>query len=257
MVNQWQRMFYNGHCAESLIGDNPDLTAVSASMGVPGTAVHKPEELAKAVEALFKTEGPALLDVFIPADENVYPMVPAASAWTRWYWEVKGNDETTYRHSLRQQTGRTDHVSGLISRRAINIECINAGYTEEADVTRINIVVSVENRWELDQAVNQLAKLIDVIKVVNLDDAPFVSYELAMIKVKSPTPQTREELTNIAQLFNAKIVDVQRRSLVLRLTGREDHIEALLEMLKDYDIIEIARTGQISLSRGEEAVKDM
>lgn len=76
MVNQWQRMFYNGHCAESLIGDNPDLTAVSASMGVPGTAVHKPEELAKAVENLFQTEGPALLDVFIPADENVYPMVP-------------------------------------------------------------------------------------------------------------------------------------------------------------------------------------
>ena len=75
MVNQWQRLFYNGHCAESLIGDNPDLTAVSASMGVPGTAVHKPEDLAKAVEALFKTEGPALLDVFIPADENVYPMV--------------------------------------------------------------------------------------------------------------------------------------------------------------------------------------
>ena len=65
-----------------------------------------------------------------------------------------------------------------------------------------------------------------------------------MIKVQSPTPQTREELTNIAQLFNAKIVDVQRRSLVLRLTGREDHIEALLEMLKDYDIIEIARTGR-------------
>ena len=78
-----------------------------------------------------------------------------------------------------------------------------------------------------------------------------------MIKVQSPTPQTREELTNIAQLFNAKIVDVQRRSLVLRLTGREDHIEALLEMLKDYHIIEIARTGQISLSRGEMAVKDM
>ena len=150
--------------------------------------------------------------------------------------------------------GVLTHVAGLISRRAINIECINAGYTEEADVTRINIVVSVENRWELDQAVNQLAKLI---KVVNLDDAPFISYELAMIKVQSPTPQTREELTNIAQLFNAKIVDVQRRSLVLRLTGREDHIEALLEMLKDYHIIEIARTGQISLSRGKAAVKDM
>ena len=150
MVNQWQRMFYNGHCAESVINDNPDLTAVSASMGVPGTAVHKPEDLAKAVENLFQTEGPALLDVFIPADEMSIPWFPAVSAWTRWCWEVKGNDETTYRHSLRQQTGRTDHVSGLISRRAINIECINAGYTEEADVTRINIVVP-SKPLELDQ----------------------------------------------------------------------------------------------------------
>ena len=153
--------------------------------------------------------------------------------------------------------GVLTHVAGLISRRAINIECINAGYTEESDVTRINIVVSVENRWELDQAVNQLAKLIDVIKVVNLDDAPFVSYELAMIKIRSLTPEIREELTNIANLFKAKIVDVQLHSLTMRITGREDRIEALLEMLKDYEIIEIARTGQISLSRGETAVKDM
>ncbi len=153
--------------------------------------------------------------------------------------------------------GVLTHVAGLISRRAINIECINAGYTEEPDVTRINIVVSVENRWELDQAVNQLAKLIDVIKVVNLDDAPFVSYELAMIKVKYETPTVREELTNIAQLFHAKVVDVQKHSLVLRLTGREDHIEAMLHMLEDYTIIEIARTGQISLSRGTTPVKQM
>ena len=95
--------------------------------------------------------------------------------------------------------GVLTHVSGLISRRAINIECINAGYTEEADVTRINIVVSVENRWELDQAVNQLAKLIDVIKVVNLDDAPFVSYELAMIKVKSPDPRRIDKYRSAVQ----------------------------------------------------------
>ena len=153
--------------------------------------------------------------------------------------------------------GVLTHIAGLISRKAINIESLTVGYTEEPDVSRFNIVISIEDDKELKQTISQLAKLIDVIKVVNLDDAPFISYELAMIKVQSPTPQTREELTNIAQLFNAKIVDVQSRSLVLRLTGWEDHIEALLEMLKDYDIIEIARTGQISLSRGEMAVKDM
>ena len=124
-------------------------------------------------------------------------------------------------------------------------------------MTRINIVVSVENRWELDQAVNQLAKLIDVIKVVNLDDAPLVSYELAMVKVKCDTPAVRDELTNIANLFHAKVVDVQRDSLIFRLTGREDHIEALLRMLDDYEVIEIARTGQISLSRGVIPVKQM
>ena len=138
--------------------------------------------------------------------------------------------------------GVLTHVAGLISRRAINIECINAGYTEEPDVTRIN---------------NQLAKLIDVIKVVNLDDAPFVSYELAMVKVKCPDAQIRAELTNLAQLFNAKIVDVQPRSLVLRITGREDHVQATLDMLQHYEVLEIARTGQISLSRGLVPVKDM
>ncbi len=76
MVNQWQRMFYNGHYAESVLDKNPDLTHVSGAMGVPGFAVHKPEELAGGLQKLFAAEGAALLDVFIPADENVYPMVP-------------------------------------------------------------------------------------------------------------------------------------------------------------------------------------
>ncbi len=76
MVNQWQRMFYNGHYAESVLDKNPDLTHVSGAMGVPGFAVHKPEELADGLKKLFTTKGAALLDVFIPADENVYPMVP-------------------------------------------------------------------------------------------------------------------------------------------------------------------------------------
>lgn len=76
MVNQWQRMFYDGHCSESVIDNNPDLTALSKAMGIPGTAVHDPKDLSKAVKTVFETKGPALLDVFIPADENVYPMVP-------------------------------------------------------------------------------------------------------------------------------------------------------------------------------------
>lgn len=76
MVNQWQRMFYNGHCSQSVIEDNPDLTKVCQSMGVPGYTVRNPQDVDKALDTLFATAGPALLDAFIPADENVYPMVP-------------------------------------------------------------------------------------------------------------------------------------------------------------------------------------
>ena len=153
--------------------------------------------------------------------------------------------------------GVLTHIAGLISRKAINIESLTVGYTEEPDVSRFNIVISIEDDKELKQTISQLAKLIDVIKIINLDEAPFISYELAMIKVSAPTPQVREEVASLAELFHAKVVDVQKKSLVLRLTGREDHIDALLEVLEDYEIIEIARTGQISLSRGEMAVKDM
>lgn len=153
--------------------------------------------------------------------------------------------------------GVLTHVAGLISRRAINIECINAGYTEEADVTRINIIVTVEDEWQLQQAINQLAKLIDVIKVVTLSNLPFVSYELAMIKVKSTTYQCRAELTNLAELFHAKIIDVNEASVIMRITGGEEHINAMLKMLEGYEVLEIARTGQIAMTRGTVPVKDM
>lgn len=76
MVNQWQRLFYGQHYSQSVIADNPDITAVSAAMGVPGRTVRRPEELEQGLDWLFAAEGAALLDVYIPADENVYPMVP-------------------------------------------------------------------------------------------------------------------------------------------------------------------------------------
>ena len=125
-----------------------------------------------------------------------------------------------------------------------------------AEISRINLMVEVDTRFALDQAINQLSQLIDVIAVVNLDDQPLVSYELTLIKVSSPTAQIREELTNIAGLFHAKIVDVYPESLIFRLTGREDHIKALLQLLRAYTILEIATTGQISLGRGPHTEKE-
>ncbi|MFA6849205.1 MAG: acetolactate synthase small subunit [Selenomonadaceae bacterium] len=152
--------------------------------------------------------------------------------------------------------GVLTHVAGLISRRAFNIESIAAGYTEEADVTRINIVVSVDSEQELHQVVNQLSKLIDVIKIVNLSAVESIKRELVMLKVRA-TPKTRADIINVVNIFRAKIVDVSRENVVIELTGEQSKIDAICEVLSDYEILEIARTGAIALSRGPIPAKEM
>ena len=152
--------------------------------------------------------------------------------------------------------GVLTHVSGLISRRAFNIESISAGYTEEPDVTRINIVVSVESKNELDQVVTQLGKLIDVIKIVNLSEVDSIERELVMIKVRADK-SNRAELIDIVSIFRANIVDVSQENVVIELTGQQSKIDGIIEVLSDYEIIEIARTGSIALSRGPVPVKQM
>ena len=152
--------------------------------------------------------------------------------------------------------GVLTHVSGLISRRAFNIESISAGYTEEADVTRINIVVSVDSDQELNQVMTQLGKLIDVIKIVNLSEVDSIGRELVLIKVHA-TKDNRADIINVVNIFRAKIVDVSPENVVIELTGEESKIDALCEVLSEYEIIEIARTGAIALSRGPVPVKYM
>ena len=152
--------------------------------------------------------------------------------------------------------GVLTHVAGLISRRAFNIESISAGYTEEPDVTRINIVVSVESEQELSQVVNQLGKLIDVIKIVNLTLEDSIERELVLIKVQA-SKESRADIINVVNIFRANIVDVTPEDVVIELTGGESKIDALCEVLEEYGIIEIARTGAIALSRGPVPVKAM
>ena len=152
--------------------------------------------------------------------------------------------------------GVLTHVAGLISRRAFNIESINAGYTEEESVTRINIVVSVDSERELEQVKHQLSKLIDVVKIVNLTEVDNITRELVLIKVKA-TAEARADLINIVNIFRAKIVDVSKENVVIELTGEESKINAICEVLSDYEILEVARTGAIALSRGPVPVKQM
>ncbi|MCI6869750.1 MAG: acetolactate synthase small subunit [Selenomonadales bacterium] len=152
--------------------------------------------------------------------------------------------------------GVLTHVSGLISRRAFNIESISAGYTEEQAVTRINIEVSVEDQHELEQVVNQLSKLIDVIKIVNLGEMDSIIRELVLLKVRA-NKSTLADIRNVVDIFRGKIVDVSPENVVIELTGSQGKIEAICQMLAEFEIIEIARTGAIAMSRGPIPVKNM
>lgn len=156
---------------------------------------------------------------------------------------------------VENRPGVLTRISGLISRRAFNIESIVAGYTEEPDMTRITIVVNGDNR-EIEQVVNQLSKLVDVIKIVDLTEVDSLEREMALIKVKA-TPEKRSDIVDIVDIFRAKIVDVNRETMVIELTGSLDKIDALCEVMKDHGIIEIVRTGKSVISRGPIAAKNM
>jgi len=144
-------------------------------------------------------------------------------------------------------------ISGLLSRRVFNIESIAASYSEEPDITRITLVVQGDDRI-LDQVVKQLSKLVDVLTIQELEGRESIERELALIKVKAC--KNRSEIVDIVNIFRANIVDINKETLVIELTGDEQKINALTAVLDNNGIVEMVRTGTIALSRKPEATKD-
>lgn len=144
-------------------------------------------------------------------------------------------------------------ISGLLSRRVFNIESIAAGYTEEPDVTRITLVVKGDSHI-LDQVMKQLSKLVDVIKIVELKTEDSVERELALVKVKAEANR-RSDIVNLVSIFRANIVDVGMETMIIEILGDEKKINAFCTVLADFGIVEMVRTGKVSLMRGSGAVK--
>ena len=155
---------------------------------------------------------------------------------------------------VENQAGVLSKVSGLFSRRGFNIDSLAVGETENPEFSRITIVVDSDIRT-VDQVVKQLSKLIQVKIVKLLDSDENVSRELALIKVKA-SPKNRSEIIEIVDIFRAKIIDVSKEALTVEITGTSSKVEALLNMLKEFEMIEIARTGIIALDRGAENISD-
>ena len=149
-------------------------------------------------------------------------------------------------------TGVLSRISGLFSRRGYSIDSITAGVTADPRFTRITIVASGDELI-LAQIEKQVRKLEDVIEIKVLKPEESVYRELIMIKVRADKTE-RSEIISVAEIFRAKIVDVENDSLMIELTGNQSKLEAFLNLLDGYEILELARTGITGLSRGSKDV---
>ncbi|MBJ7290562.1 acetolactate synthase small subunit [Williamsia sp.] len=153
---------------------------------------------------------------------------------------------------VEDRPGVLARVSSLFSRRGFNIESLAVGPTELKGVSRMTILVSVQD-FPLEQVTKQLNKLINVIKIVEQDPDASVSRELMMIKVRADA-STRADVIGVVDLFRAKVIDVSTESVTIEATGTSDKLEALLRMLDPYGIREIAQSGAVALGRGPKSI---
>jgi len=149
---------------------------------------------------------------------------------------------------VENKPGVLTRVSGLFARRGFNIESLAVGASEDPAMSRITITIDGAQH-PIDQVTKQLHKLINVVKIRDLDPQSMVAAELMLIKVAAEG-EKRNDVLQIAEIFKAKIVDVERRSLVLRVVGAGDKLEALLELLQPIGVLEVTRTGMIAIGRG-------
>jgi acetolactate synthase-1/3 small subunit len=145
-------------------------------------------------------------------------------------------------------------IANLFRRRNFNIESITVGPTQQQDISRMTITINGDEKT-IDQVVKQVAKQIDVLKVSELEQGNFVMRELALIKVNVPSAKERSDIINCVDVFRCRIIDVSTDSLTVEITGTPDKIDAFLNLMKSYGVIEIARTGITALARGAKSIR--
>jgi len=154
---------------------------------------------------------------------------------------------------VENKSGVLTRIAGLFSRRSFNIDSLSVGATDNPDYARMTITVQGD-RDVLEQVIKQLSKLINVIRVSELEANESVVIELAVIKV-SADKDNRSEIMQIVNIFRAKIIDVSHRSMIIEVTGDENKIDAMIQLLRQFGIKELARTGMVSMVRGARVIK--
>ena len=155
---------------------------------------------------------------------------------------------------VENKAGVLTRISGLFARRNFNINSLAVGETDDPEISRVTIVVE-GNDNVAGQVTKQLSKLIDVLKVKNLDQAFMTQRELILIKVRISSEQ-RSEIYDLAKIMGCEIVDISHTTLMIEFDDRTPKIDLLVELLAEYEIIELVRTGAIALQKGENTIHD-
>jgi acetolactate synthase-1/3 small subunit len=155
---------------------------------------------------------------------------------------------------VENKPGVLARVSSLFSRRGFNIDSLAVGPTEHPEISRMTIVVNVEE-LPLEQVTKQLNKLVNVIKIVELDPAAAVQRELLLVKVNADL-STRSHVLETVQLFRAKVVDVAPDAVTIEATGTADKLEALIRVLEPFGIKELVQSGMVAVGRGSRSITD-
>jgi acetolactate synthase I/III small subunit len=153
---------------------------------------------------------------------------------------------------VEDHAGVLNRVVSLLRRRSFNIDSITVGHSEQPGVSRMTIVVNGRDE-EVEQVGKQLYKLMEVLKVTNVTPLNCVAHELALIKVAAKS-QTRSEILQIAQIYDARVVDASPTTLLIEASGPEEQVDGLLNMLKGFGIRELVRTGPVAMMRGAATV---
>ncbi len=157
------------------------------------------------------------------------------------------------------EPGVLAQVAGMFAARGFNIDSLVVGRTENPELSRMTIVVSGTDAI-LEQVRKQLQKLVPVVKVVHYQDVAWVERDLMLVQVSSKSEagqaDKREEIITLANLFRAKVVDVSNDRLMIELAGTEEKLEAFIELVRPYGIVELARTGVIAMPRGAQSATD-
>lgn len=152
------------------------------------------------------------------------------------------------------QPGVLTRIAGLFSRRGFNIDSLAVGPTEREDISRMTIVADVQTQLDLEQLVKQLHKLVEVLKIIELDEN-LVARELILIKVRTDL-SNRSQVIDVVELFRGKAVDVSHETITIEATGSREKLDALVRMLEPYGIQELVQSGQVALGRGSKAITD-